>query len=198
MTKQLPHSSASSSPVDVSAVGAAVQPRISASSVHSGENGLPCSLLWLTHAPLKLFAPGPIIFMSCLTVSIQAASRSPASASCGTLTVPTKPRPWITCSSLSFLCIVSCACFLAKVLLSPVGREEGRTHHSRWAQKVDLPLSIIFQSLMFLPCLVHVLCKTRCIQVNYIGIFVFFVHRTHRREKYRLSFAQILSSWYQS
>ena len=52
--------------------------------------------------------------------------------------------------------------------------------------------------LMFLPLLLMVPCKTRCFQVKFVRISVFFVHGTHRREEYRLSFAQNLSSRYQS
>ena len=43
-------------------------------------------------------------------------------------------------------------------------------------------------------CLLHfslLPCKKWCIQVNVIRIFVFFVHRIHRRKEYSLSFAQI-------
>ena len=54
----------------------------------------------------------------------------------------------------------------------------------------------IHRVLMFLPIFLMVSCKTRCFQVNYIRIPVFFVHRIHRREEYRLSFARILSSRY--
>ena len=56
--------------------------------------------------------------------------------------------------------------------------------------------------LMFHPRFLLVPCKTRCFQVNYIRISVFFVHRIHRREEYRQSFAQffvlpvsILNRW---
>ena len=56
----------------------------------------------------------------------------------------------------------------------------------------------IHRVLMFLPRFLLVPCKTRCFQVNFFRIFVFFVHRIHRREEYHLSFAQILSSRYQS
>ena len=56
----------------------------------------------------------------------------------------------------------------------------------------------IHRVLMFLPRFLLVPCKTRCCQVNYFRISMFFVHRIHRRAEYRLSFAQILSSWYQS
>ena len=55
----------------------------------------------------------------------------------------------------------------------------------------------IHRVLMFLPIFLMVSCKTRCIQVNYIRIFVFLVHRIHRREEYRLFVAaRILSSRY--
>ena len=52
--------------------------------------------------------------------------------------------------------------------------------------------------LMYFPLFLLVPCKTWCFQVNVVRISVFFVHRIHRREKYRLSFAQILSSRDQS
>ena len=62
--------------------------------------------------------------------------------------------------------------------------------------KVDVdPIHLM---LMFLPCFVHVLCKTRCLQVDRARILVIFVHRIDKQKKYCLSFAQILSSWYQS
>ena len=44
---------------------------------------------------------------------------------------------------------------------------------------------------MYFPLFLLVPCKTWCFQVNYLRIFVFFVHTIHRREEYRLSFAQI-------
>ena len=52
--------------------------------------------------------------------------------------------------------------------------------------------------LMFLPLFLMVPCKTRCFQVNFVWISVFFVHRIHRREEYSLSFSQTLTSRYQS
>ena len=82
-----------------------------------------CRASSLVDRPLKLFAPGLIVFMFGLAVSTQAVSRWPASAaiadvlpaSCRTPIVTSKPRPWIMCSSLClFKGIVSCACFLAK------------------------------------------------------------------------------------
>ena len=54
---------------------------------------------------------------------------------------------------------------------------------------------LIYSSILF-ACIVPRM--TRCFQVNYLRISVFFVHRIHRREEYRVSFAQILSSRYQS
>ena len=62
--------------------------------------------------------------------------------------------------------------------------------------KVDV--DPIHRVLMFLPLFLMVPCKTRCFQVNFVRISVFFVHRIHRREEYRLSFAENLSSRYQS
>ena len=56
----------------------------------------------------------------------------------------------------------------------------------------------IHRVFMFLPLFLLVPCKTRCFQVNFVRISVFFVHRIHRRKEYRLSFAQVLSSRYQS
>ena len=56
----------------------------------------------------------------------------------------------------------------------------------------------IHRVLLSVPLFVMVPCKTRCFQVNFVRISVFFVHRIHRRKEYRLYFAQILSSWYQS
>ena len=51
-------------------------------------------------------------------------------------------------------------------------------------------------------CLLHffllVPCKTWCVKVNLVRIFVFLDHRIHSRKEYCLSFAQILSSRYQS
>ena len=46
---------------------------------------------------------------------------------------------------------------------------------------------------MFLPCCLHVLCKTRYFQVDCLRIYVFFVHKIHKQKGYCLSFAQILS-----
>ena len=51
---------------------------------------------------------------------------------------------------------------------------------------------------MFLTYFLLVPSKTLCIQVNFIWNFMFLVHWIHRREEFRLSFAQVLSSWYQS
>ena len=56
----------------------------------------------------------------------------------------------------------------------------------------------IHSVLMFLPLFLMVPCKTRCFQVNVMRISVFFVHRIHRPKEYRLSYAQVLSSRYQS
>ena len=52
----------------------------------------------------------------------------------------------------------------------------------------------IHRVLMFLPRFLLVPCKTRCFQVNYIQISMYFVHRIHGCKEYRLSFAQILTS----
>ena len=44
----------------------------------------------------------------------------------------------------------------------------------------------------------HVLFKTRCIQVDCVRILMVFVHGIHKQKEYRLSIAQILTSKYQS
>ena len=62
--------------------------------------------------------------------------------------------------------------------------------------KVDV--DPIHRILMFLPCFVHVLCKTRCFQVDRLRILVFLIQRIHRPKEYCLSVAQILTSRYQS
>ena len=46
----------------------------------------------------------------------------------------------------------------------------------------------IHRVLMFLPYFLLVPSKTRCIQDNYIWIFVILIHRIHGCEEYRLSF----------
>ena len=56
----------------------------------------------------------------------------------------------------------------------------------------------IHRVLMFLPCFMHVPCKTRCSQVDRLRILVFLIHRIHKQKEYCLSFAQNLTSWYQS
>ena len=38
------------------------------------------------------------------------------------------------------------------------------------------------------PCFMHVPCKTRCFQVDFFRILVFFVHGIHSRKEYGLSF----------
>ena len=43
--------------------------------------------------------------------------------------------------------------------------------------KTDVDL--IYRVLMFLPCFMH-FCMTRCIQVDRLKIFVFFIHRIHK------------------
>ena len=55
--------------------------------------------------------------------------------------------------------------------------------------KVDV--DPIHRILMFLPCFVHVLCKTRCFQVDRVRILMVFVHGIHRQKEYCLSVAQI-------
>ena len=54
----------------------------------------------------------------------------------------------------------------------------------------------IHRILMFLPCSMHVLCKTRCIQI--VSESLWFVHGSHRQKESCLSVAQILTSRYQS
>ena len=56
----------------------------------------------------------------------------------------------------------------------------------------------MFRVPMFLPCFVHVLCMTRCIQVNRVRILVILVHRIHRQKEYCLSVAHPLTSTHQS
>ena len=56
----------------------------------------------------------------------------------------------------------------------------------------------IHRVLMFLSCFTHLLCKTRCSQVDRIRILVFFILGIHKQKEYCLSVAQILTSWYQS
>ena len=46
--------------------------------------------------------------------------------------------------------------------------------------KVDVDQ--IHRVLMFLPCFVHVLCKTRCLQVDRVRILVIFVHRIDKQK----------------
>ena len=46
--------------------------------------------------------------------------------------------------------------------------------------KVDVDQ--IHRALMFLPCFVHVLCKTRCLQVDRVRILVSFVHRIDKQK----------------
>ena len=57
--------------------------------------------------------------------------------------------------------------------------------------------TLMHRVLMSLPLCLVIPCKTRCIQLNCVRISVFF-HKIHKRGEYRLSFAQILSSWCQS
>ena len=49
----------------------------------------------------------------------------------------------------------------------------------------------IHRVLMFLPCCMHVPCKTRCFQVDLFRILMVFVHGIHMQKEYCLSFAQI-------
>ena len=62
--------------------------------------------------------------------------------------------------------------------------------------KVDV--DPIHRVLMFLPCFMHVLCKTRCFKVNRVRILMVFVHGIERQKEYCLSLAQMLTSRYQS
>ena len=64
--------------------------------------------------------------------------------------------------------------------------------HSFLQGKVDV--DPIHRILMSLPYLMHVLCMTRCFQVDRVRILVFFIHGIHRQEEYFLSVAEILSS----
>ena len=63
-------------------------------------------------------------------------------------------------------------------------------------RKVDV--DPIHRFLMFLPCFKHVLCTTRCSQVDRVRILVFCVRRIHKQNEYCLSVAQILTTRYQS
>ena len=56
----------------------------------------------------------------------------------------------------------------------------------------------IHHVVMFLPCFVHVLCKTWCTQVDRIKIPLILVHGMHKQKEYYLSVPQILTSRYQS
>ena len=41
----------------------------------------------------------------------------------------------------------------------------------------------IHRVLMFLPCFMHVLCKTRCSQVDRVRILVLLVHGIHKQKE---------------
>ena len=45
----------------------------------------------------------------------------------------------------------------------------------------------IHRVLMFLPCFMHVLCNTRCSQVDPVRLLVFLVRRIHKQKEYCLS-----------
>ena len=45
----------------------------------------------------------------------------------------------------------------------------------------------IHRVLMFLPCLMHVLCKTWCFQIGRVKVLVFSVQKIHKQKEYRLS-----------
>ena len=63
-------------------------------------------------------------------------------------------------------------------------------------RKIDVdPIHYV---LMPLPCIVHVLCMTRCIQVDHIRILVTLVHNFNWQRGHCLSLAQILTSKYES
>ena len=53
-----------------------------------------------------------------------------------------------------------------------------------------------YRVLMFLPCIVQILCTTWFIEVNLYRILMPFVHRINRQEEYCLSLARILTSKY--
>ena len=63
-------------------------------------------------------------------------------------------------------------------------------------RKIDV--DPIYLVLMSLPCIVQVLCTTRCTQVDHIRILVTFVHRINRQVEYCLSLARTLTSRYLS
>ena len=54
----------------------------------------------------------------------------------------------------------------------------------------------IYRILMFLPCFMHVLCMTWCIQVDRFRFRMIFVHGIHKQEEYCLSVGQMLTSKY--
>ena len=56
----------------------------------------------------------------------------------------------------------------------------------------------IHSVLMPLPCFMHVLCKTRCSQVDRVKILVLLIHRIHKQKEYCLSVAQNLTFQCQS
>ena len=55
-----------------------------------------------------------------------------------------------------------------------------------------------YRILMSLPCSVHVSCKTWCREVNILWIFVTIISWINKQKEHCLSFAQILTSRYQS
>ena len=107
-------------------------------------------------------------------------------------------------------------CFPSRFLTSPVSNRHNFRDTIRWEcfvkddcirsclielqsflqSKVDV--DPIHSILMFLPCFMHVLCKTRCFQVDRVRILMVFIHGIHRQKEYRLFVAQILTSWCQS
>ena len=73
-------------------------------------------------------------------------------ASCRTPVAPSKPQPRTMCSSLCRFNVSGRKMNLGWFFLSPVGREDGRTHNSRWAHKIDLSVSILFEARALLTC----------------------------------------------
>ena len=55
-----------------------------------------------------------------------------------------------------------------------------------------------YRVLMPFPCTVHVFRETWYREVNILRVSVTFISWINRQEEYRLSVAQILTSWYQS
>ena len=62
----------------------------------------------------------------------------------------------------------------------------------------EIDVEPIYCVLVSFPCIMQVLCTTWYIQVSHIRILVTSVHRINKQEEHCLSFAQTLTSRYQS